>query len=143
MLRFAEDNEERTPMLYLDAEPWNAIKKRDIKPTRMEYGQEIIRRIKLMFTAADRVHQQHNKPAKWSLAKCMEWLQLNPIMDQQDFLFLKNVISQEKSVILNAEQERRDEEAHQAGGERRSYSIYALDFVLHGGCYQDSFILAS
>jgi hypothetical protein len=34
----AEDNKERTPMLDLDAEPWNAIKKRDIKPTRMEYA---------------------------------------------------------------------------------------------------------
>jgi hypothetical protein len=49
----AEDNEERTPMLDLDTELWNAIKKQDIKPTRMEYAQEIIWRIKLMFTAAD------------------------------------------------------------------------------------------
>ena len=113
-----DDNEGGTPMLDLDAEPWNAIKKRDIKPTRMEYAEEIIRRITLMFTAGDRVRHQH-KPANWSLAKCMEWLQLHPIMDQQDISFLKNEVCRVKTVILNAEQERRDEEARQAGGQWR------------------------
>ena len=118
-----DDDEGRTPILDLDAEPWNAIKKRDIKPTRTEYAEEIIRRIKLMSSAADQVHHQH-KPANWSLAKCMEWLQLHPIVDQQDILFLKNETCRVKTVILNAEQERRDEEARHAGGQWRGLIPY-------------------
>jgi hypothetical protein len=55
-----DDDEGGTPMLDLDAEPWNAIKKQDIKPTRMEYAEKIIWHIKLMFTAADQV-QHHLK----------------------------------------------------------------------------------
>jgi hypothetical protein len=49
----------------------------------------------------------------------MEWLQLNPIVDQQDISFLKNEISRVKSVILSADRELRDEEARQAGGHWR------------------------
>jgi hypothetical protein len=49
----------------------------------------------------------------------MKWLQLNPIVDQQDISFLKNEVSRVKSVILSAEQELRDEEACQAGGRWR------------------------
>ena len=42
------------PMLDLDAEPWNAIKKQDInKLNRMVYTEEIIRRIKLMLSGSD------------------------------------------------------------------------------------------
>ena len=33
-----------TPLLDLDTEPWKAIKKQDIKPSRMEYAEEIMRR---------------------------------------------------------------------------------------------------
>jgi hypothetical protein len=84
----------------------------------MKYAEEIIWLIKLMFTAADQVHHQH-KPANWSLAKWIEWLKPNPIVDQQGISFLKNEISRVKSEILNAEQERWDEEARQAIGQWR------------------------
>ena len=68
-----EDDDGGTPVLDDDAEPWNGIKKQDIKPIRIEYTEKITQRISLMFTESDRVHQ--HKPAHWSLAKCIQWLQ--------------------------------------------------------------------
>ena len=67
--RLTEDDDGGTPaVLDVDAEPWNGIKKRDIKPTRIEYAEEITRCISLVFTEeSDRAHQ--HKPANWSLAK--------------------------------------------------------------------------
>lgn len=102
------DDEGATPMLDLDAEPWNTIKKRDIKPTRLDYTEEILRR-----------SNQQRKPANWGLNKCMEWLQEHPLVDQQDIEFLKNEVHRVRAVILNAQQEVRDEEARRAGGQWR------------------------
>ena len=112
-----EDDDGGTPVLDVDAEPWNGIKKRDIKPTRIEYAEEITRRISLMFTESDRVHQ--HKPTNWSLAKYIQRLQVHPIVDEHDILFLKNEVRHVKTIIMNAEQERRDEKARQAGGQWR------------------------
>jgi hypothetical protein len=33
-----------TPVFDLDAQPWHSIKKRDIKPARIEYAEEIRQR---------------------------------------------------------------------------------------------------
>ena len=118
-LGLTEDDEGGSPMLNLDAEPWNTVKKRDIKPTRLDCVEEILRRIKDMAstTAAGRAHQ--HKPANWGLNKCMEWLQEHPLVDEQDISFLKNEVYRVKAVILNAQQEQQDEEARQAGGQWR------------------------
>ena len=112
-----------TPVLDLDVEPWSGIKKRDIKPARTEYAEEIVRRSKLMSTTADRVHQQH-KPANWSLTKCVEWLQEHPVVDQQDISFLKNEVQRVKAIILNAQREHAEEEARQTGGQWRGSIPY-------------------
>ncbi|KAI2505085.1 hypothetical protein MHU86_9361 [Fragilaria crotonensis] len=112
-----------TPVLDLDVEPWSGIKKRDIKPARTEYAEEIVRRSKLMSTTADRVHQQH-KPANWSLTKCVEWLQEHPVVDQQDISFLKNEVQRVKAIILNAQREQAEEEARQTGGQWRGSIPY-------------------
>ena len=55
----------------LEAEPWNTIKKRDIKPTRLEYAGEVHRRGNLSSTGI-------LKTANWSATKCFEWLQAHP-----------------------------------------------------------------
>ena len=81
LMCFGLTEEGGIPVLDLDAEPWNAIKKRDIKPSRVEFGEEIIRRSRLMCNA-DRV--VHHKPANWSLAKCVQWLQVHPVFDQEE-----------------------------------------------------------
>ena len=120
LMCFGLTEEGGIPVLDLDAEPWNAIKKRDIKPARVEYASEIIRRSNSMSTAANQApHQLNNKPANWSLAKCVQWLQVHPVVDQEEISFLKNEVRRVKEIVLNAQQERRDEEARQAGGQWR------------------------
>jgi hypothetical protein len=92
-----------TPVFDLDVEPWNSIKKRDIKPSRIEFGEEILRRSRLMSNVAtDRVVHHQHKPANWSLPKCIEWLQQNPVSDQEDITFLKYEAQRVKEIILNA-----------------------------------------
>jgi hypothetical protein len=113
-----------TPVLDLDTEPWKAIKKRDIKPSRMEYAEEIIRRSNLVSSTTAQDQAQQLKPANWNLAKCVQWLQVHPVVDQQDISFLKNEVHQLKGIILNAQQEQRDKEARQAGGQWRGRIPY-------------------
>ena len=115
-----------TPVFDLDAEPWHSIKKREIKPARMEYAEEICRRSKCMSSSIDRVH---HKPANWSLTKCIDWLQEHPVVDPQDVLFLKNEVSRVKDVILNAQQEQQEEEARQAAGQWRGRIPYMRLFL--------------
>jgi hypothetical protein len=91
----------------LDAEPWNTIKKRDIKPTRSEYADEVRWRGNLLSGGVGRIH----KTANWSATKCIEWLDAHPLKDEQDILFLKNEVRRVKAIILNAQQERQEEEA--------------------------------
>jgi hypothetical protein len=120
LMCFGLTDEGGIPVFDLDTEPWNAIKKRDIKPARVEYASEIIRRSNSMSTAANQApHQLNNKPANWSLAKCVQWLQVHPVVDQEEISFLKNEVRRVKEIVLNAQQERRDEEARQAGGQWR------------------------
>jgi hypothetical protein len=67
----------------LEAEPWNTIKKRDIKPTRSEYAGEVRRRGNLLSTGI-------LKTANWSATKCFEeLLEAHPLTDETDILFLK------------------------------------------------------
>ena len=54
LMCFGLTDEGGIPVFDLDTEPWNAIKKRDIKPARVEYASEIIRRSNSMSTAANR-----------------------------------------------------------------------------------------
>ena len=54
----------------------------------------------------------------------MQWLQVHPVVDQQDISFLKNEVHRLKGIILNAQQERRDEEARQAGWQWRGRIPY-------------------
>ena len=105
-------------MFDLDAEIWHSIKKRDIKPARIEYAEEICRQSKLMSSAIDRVH---HKPANWSLTKCIKWLQEHPVVDPQDAVFLKNEVNRVKDITLNDQQEQQGEEARPAGQGRIPY----------------------
>lgn len=96
----------------LDANPWNSFKKRDIKPSRSEYADEVRRRGNLLSTTGvDRVP----KTANWSASKCIEWLEAHPPQDEQDILFLKNEVERVKAIILNAQRERQEAEARLAG----------------------------
>lgn len=92
----------------VDAEPWKTVKKRDIKPTRAEFVEEVRRRGNL-FSIADL------KPANWRASRCVEWLQANPLVNEQDILFLKNEVQRFKEIVLTAQQERGEEEARQTG----------------------------
>ncbi len=49
----------------------------------------------------------------------MQWLQVHPVIDQEEISFLKNEVRRVNEIDLNAQQERRDEEARQAGGQWR------------------------
>ncbi len=113
-------------MFDLVAQPWHSIKKRYIKPARIEYAEEIRRRSKLMSNAVDCFH---HKPANWSLTKCIEWLQEHPVPDQQDVLFLKNEGTRVKEIILSAQQKQQDEANQQPGGQWRGLLSYMLLFM--------------
>jgi hypothetical protein len=77
----------------LEAEPWNTIKKRDIKPTRSEYAGEVRWRGNLLSTGI-------LKTANWSATKCFEWLEAHPLTDETDILFLKNEVHRVKAIIF-------------------------------------------
>ena len=109
-------------MFDLNVEPWNSIKKQDIKPSRIEFGEEIICQSRLMSNVA--TDCAHHKPANWSLPKCIEWLQENPASDQEDIRFLKCEVQRVKEIIINAQQERQDNEARQTGGQWRGHIPY-------------------
>jgi hypothetical protein len=89
--------EKGTPVFDLDAAPWRDIKKREIKPSRIALGEEIRRRMSsiLPCNAADRVHHHHHKSANWDHTKCTEWLQQNPVQDQDDIIFLKREVQRQ------------------------------------------------
>ena len=52
----------------LDEEPWNALKKQDIKPARLEYADEVCQHGNFMSDGVNCIH----KPANWSVTKCIE-----------------------------------------------------------------------
>jgi hypothetical protein len=95
-----------TPVFDLATVPWNTIRKRDTKPTRVNYAGEVIRR-----SGRDR----SRKTANWSLTKCIKWLEQHPLTDNQEILFLKNKVQRVKTIILISQQERQDDKEHQAG----------------------------
>jgi hypothetical protein len=86
-----------TLVFDLDAQPWHSFKKRDIKPARIEYAEEI---------------RRHSK-----LTKCIKWLQEHPVLDQQYVSFLKNEVTRVKDIILSTQQEQQEEANQQAGGQ--------------------------
>jgi hypothetical protein len=86
-------------IFYLDRDPWNTLKKRDIKPSRSEYAQEVCRRCILLNI------QPIPKTANWGSRKCIEWLTTNPLTDEQDVLFLKNEVQKIEVLINQAQQE--------------------------------------
>ncbi len=69
-----------TLVFDLSTEPWNTIRKRDIKPMRVEYADKEIRR-----TRIDCSH----KTANWSLTKCIKLLKQHPMTNVRDILILK------------------------------------------------------
>jgi hypothetical protein len=69
-----------TPVFDPATEPWNTIRKRDIKATRVKYANKVIRH-----TGGDCSH----KTANWSLTKCILWLEQHPLTDKHDILFKK------------------------------------------------------
>ena len=116
-------------MFDLDVEPWTSIKKRDIKPSRVEFGEEIICQSRLMSNVA--TDRAHHKPVNWSLPKCIEWLQEDLASDQEDIRFLKCQVQRVKEIILNAQRERQDNEARQAGGQWRGHIPYMRLIMCH------------
>jgi hypothetical protein len=92
----------------LDQDPWNTLKKRDIKPSRSEYAQEVCQRGILLNT------QPIPKTANWGSRKCIEWLTANPLTDEQDVLFLKNEVQKIEVLINQARQERVEQESRGA-----------------------------
>lgn len=106
-----------TPAFDLVAnKPWHSIKKQGFNPARIECAEETCWQSKMTFSAIDHVH---HKPAYWSRTKCIEWLQVHPVVDPLDILFLKkDVTNRVKDIILNAQQDQQ-EEARQAGGQWR------------------------
>ena len=118
----------------LDAEPWNTIRKRDIKPTRVEYAQEVSRRGALLDM------QRSPKAANWGSNKCIRWLEEHPPKDEQDILFLKNEVQRLKAIVLEAHQERQEQEARQSGQWRGAIPYMRLIMCLIQDDIKSSFL---
>ena len=93
----------------VDAEQWKTIRRRDIKPSRFAYAQEVSRRGALLDM------QRIPKTANWRSSKCIRWLEAHPPKDEQDILFLNNEVQRLEATILEAQQERHEQEARQSG----------------------------
>ena len=94
----------------LEMQPWKSLKKKDVKPSRGEYAKEVLRRSEGLSDKS-----KIPKTAYWSATKCIEWLQSNPIHNNDDILFLKSEVSRLRRIIMHAEQDREEASGQQQG----------------------------
>ena len=104
------------PIFDLDVEPWNGIKKRDIKPAKLEYACEVMRCAE--FLIEDRTRPP--KAANWPTQRSTEWLEENPIRDEADVSFLKSEISRIKDENRRRQEEEAREQSQQQGSPGKS-----------------------
>jgi hypothetical protein len=84
-------NDDGSPILSLESEPWKGIHVLDIKPNNDGYAKEVIRcweRVKLGSDCTKAL-----RPKQWTLEKIHEWLEQHPIVNEIDIAFLKATVA--------------------------------------------------
>lgn len=104
-------NEAGEKIFDIDASPFNHIKKERIRPKRAEYISEVQRRAAIFFADEPVLIP---KATNWTITKCVDWLESNPLQDANDLLFVKNMVNQLRNVALSTIA---DEEASTTAGD--------------------------
>jgi hypothetical protein len=78
-------------LIDLNRKPWTELKKKDINATKSDLLAEIKRRC---------LGEQVPKTTNWTVPKCMEWLEDNPITNENDITFLRTQIRHLKNTAL-------------------------------------------
>ena len=100
------DTHKDTPLFSLDTEPWSLMPKTDVpRPVNADFAKEVVRRAEIL-----RMHPTP-RPLNWPKTQKIEWLEANPIQDNNDILFLRDEVSRVKHIMeqsLAMEQQQRE-----------------------------------
>jgi hypothetical protein len=81
----------------VNAAPWKDQPKKDVKPSRKDYADEVGRRSKIL--------KSNVRPANWSVSQCESWLCEHPVEDEADVKFLKEETRRLSQVMIAASKE--------------------------------------
>jgi hypothetical protein len=94
-----DNNDDDTPLIDLQADPWRIIRKREIKADQKELVAEIMRRFLAYHNSVGRLPP---RAAYYSVTKCIQWLLDRPITLLADVLFLRQETNRYRQTILVA-----------------------------------------
>ena len=103
-------------ILDIDASPWESINRNNIKPLLKHYHAEIIRRHEHGVRLRRRSKSSGPRPRSWTILKCQEWLNNNPITTTADKEFLVQTVNSRKAILEAAQAEKANEDDKLEGG---------------------------
>ena len=97
------DNSGTTPLFSFEQEPWSRLPRSSLRPRNIDFVREIARRASLYDV------NPQPRPSNWTRIQINEWLERNPIREDNDIVFLRNEVARLQDVLVTAqEQERMD-----------------------------------
>ena len=88
-----------------DVEPWKSLKGNTYRPSLLEWRSEVQRRLKINI-ATKRGSKPSKKdtpsPSQWMIPRCQKWLDLYPISDYSDTVFLCSEIQVRLDIVAKA-----------------------------------------
>ena len=116
------------PILSLNSAPWKDFALRQIRPSKDEYINEVIRRWNRENSSVST--KLPPRPRKWNLPKIQEHLENNPIVNLIDIEFVKREVSARKEVAEAAQKENDDDNARLSAGNWNSDACMRLIHAL-------------
>ncbi len=106
-------NNDGSDIVNLDKEPWASLKVSMYRPNLDKWRNEIRRRARINITTkqSSKVSKKDNPlPNQWTITKCQQWLELFPITNPSDIIFLCSEMQVQLKVTAAAVEQKRSEE---------------------------------
>jgi hypothetical protein len=91
------------PLFDIAVEPWCSVKAAVVKPNSREYKEEIERRLAISVSYSGNNHPRSKpRPKQWTMQKVLEWLDNNPVTNEEDVTFLTQKVTEHKTIVEEA-----------------------------------------
>lgn len=99
-LMYRNNNEDIRPLFSFEEEPWSLLPKNShVRPKNTEYIREITRRARLFNIVPE------SRPSNWTRVQILEWLEHNPIRNNEDIEFLTNEVLRLQDLLIRAQRQ--------------------------------------
>ena len=91
-------------LINIDNDPWKAMPREDAKPKAKMFREEVIRRHQVLNLTCPKPRSKN-----WTIEKCQQWLDENPITNHDEIEYLQEKIKEHKEIQEEANKARLSE----------------------------------